>query len=178
MKFTIPLLIFAAVVVLLSWGLRLDPTVVPSVFIGKPAPTFSGVALDDPKRSITRDDFLGRPALLSFWATWCAPCLEEHEFLMALAEENQVPIYGINYKDDLQAAHDWLEQEGNPYEISIYDGDGRVGMEWGVYAIPELFVIDGKGIVRQRFLWPVSKEAIHAVIDPLLDERSEDGADS
>ena len=168
MKFTIPLLIFSGLIFLLSLGLRIDPTVVPSVRIGKPMPAFSGTALDNQFKKITQQDLLGKSAIVSFWATWCVPCLEEHSLLMSLAKNHQFTIYGINYKDNREAANDWIQQSGNPYSISIDDGDGRIGLEWGVYKIPEMFVVDSQGVVRQRFLWPVTENEIQAAMRPLL----------
>ena len=168
MRYVLPLVCFAGLVFLLALGLRIDPTIVPSALIGKPVPDFVGQALDDQEKQLTRQDLIGKPAILSFWATWCPTCLEEHTFLRDFADEISIPIYGVNYKDDRKLANEWLLEKGNPYTLSIYDGDGRIGLEWGVYAVPELFVIDKDGIIRQRFIWPVDKDTLRTVVLSLI----------
>ena len=135
-RYVLPLAVFLALVSLLAIGLTRDPTLVPSPLIGKPAPAFSLTDLQQPDRIVTRADLLGKVFLLNVWATWCVSCRAEHEVLMQIARHGEVPIYGLNYKDDRQQAVQWLERLGNPYVSNLYDPEGEVGLDLGVYGTP------------------------------------------
>ncbi len=168
LRFLIPLALFGVLALFLAAGLKLDPKEVPSPLIGKPAPAFKLARLDDPAATISRDDLLGKVWMLNVWASWCVACREEHPALVAFARRKLVPIYGLNYKDDREAALTWLARLGNPYAASIADTDGRVGIDFGVYGVPETFVIDRQGVVRFKHIGPLTPELIRERIEPLL----------
>jgi cytochrome c biogenesis protein CcmG/thiol:disulfide interchange protein DsbE len=145
----IPLIVFLCLSFFLWRGLSLDPQQLPSTKINQPVPFFKLPALDDPNDRLSSDDLKGRVVLLNVWASWCATCLDEHDFLMSLAHQGVV-IYGLNYKDDLQRARAWLVQNGNPYTAIGADTTGRSAIDFGVYGAPETFLIDSKGMIRYR----------------------------
>jgi cytochrome c biogenesis protein CcmG, thiol:disulfide interchange protein DsbE len=167
-RFLIPLGIFIVLLLFLAFGLRLDPRKVPSPLIDKPAPAFSLPRLDDPRQRVAEKDLLGKVWLLNVWASWCVSCREEHPVLVGLSKRNVVPIYGLNYKDERKDALAWLGQFGNPYTISIMDADGRVGIDYGVYGVPETYVIDKQGVIRYKQIGPVTPEVLDAKILPLV----------
>jgi len=171
-KFAIPLVIFVALGVLLWMGLSLDPRKIPSPLVGKPLPAFSLAALHEPSKTITPDSLRGRVYLLNVWASWCVACRQEHPVLNELARRKAVPIVGLNYKDQRNDAITWLQNLGNPYELSIVDLDGRIGIELGVYGVPETFVIDKEGIIRYKHIGPISEEAWHSKLEPLIKQLS------
>ena len=166
----LPLALFAALAAMLGAGLSLKPREVPSPFIGKPAPAFTLPQLHEPARSLGAADMKGQVWLLNVWASWCAPCREEHPLLVALAREKAVPIVGLNYKDDPRNAQEWLIKLGDPYKVSIVDRDGRVGIDYGVYGVPETFVIDQAGIVRFKHIGPLTQEVWTRKVQPLIRE--------
>ena len=168
LRFLLPLGIFVVLLVFLGIGLGLNPREVPSPLIGKPAPSFTLSRLDDANVQIKRDDLLGKVWLLNVWASWCAPCREEHPLVIDLAKRQVVPVYGLNYKDTRQAAGAWLANLGNPYQATLFDGDGRVGIDFGVYGVPETFVIDQQGLVRLKHIGPLTPAVIETRIRPLL----------
>lgn len=168
LRFIVPLAVFAALIGLLAAGLKLDPRDVPSPLIGKPAPAFALTRLDDASRTIGRDDMLGQVWMLNVWASWCAACRDEHPHLLALARRKQVPLLGLNYKDTRRDALRWLARFGNPYDASLFDADGRIGIEFGVYGVPETFVIDRQGVVRFKQVGALTPEVFEARIAPLL----------
>lgn len=168
MRFLIPLAVFVIMVIFLAIGLTLDPREVPSPLIGKPAPAFSLSSLSDPGRVITPSSLKGQVLLVNVWASWCVSCRQEHPVLMDLAKQNLVPIYGLNYKDQREDASGWLNKYGNPYTDNAYDADGRTGIDWGVYGVPETFVIDKAGLIRLKHTGPVTPEALEQVILPLV----------
>jgi cytochrome c biogenesis protein CcmG, thiol:disulfide interchange protein DsbE len=168
LRFLIPLAIFIVLVVFLAIGLDLKPREVPSPLIDKPAPAFSLSRLDDPARAIGLQDLRGQVWLLNVWASWCVACLEEHPVLVEFSRSGGVPIYGLNYKDKRQDAAAWLGRHGNPYTASIVDGDGRVGIDYGVYGVPETFVIDKQGVIRYKHIGPVNREVLDRTIMPLV----------
>ncbi len=139
-------------------GLRRDPTLVPSPLVGKPAPEFTLPRLDDPARTLSRSDLLGKVSLVNVWGTWCAGCRQEHETLVTLARDSGVPIFGINWKDDDQSARQWLATLGNPYAAVGVDQDGRAAIDWGVYGAPETFLISPDGIVLYKHIAPLTLE--------------------
>jgi cytochrome c biogenesis protein CcmG, thiol:disulfide interchange protein DsbE len=164
----VPLALFALLAVLLAVGLRLKPHEVPSPFIGKPAPAFSLPQLNAAKQTFTPASMQGQVWLLNVWASWCAPCREEHPLLVALARESGVPIVGLNYKDDTRNAQEWLLRLGDPYVSTAVDRDGRAGIDWGVYGVPETFVIDRAGIVRHKVIGPLTQDAWTRDVLPLV----------
>jgi len=170
LKFVIPLAIFIVLVGFLARGLKLDPREVPSPLIGKPAPAFQLTRLDAPDQTLKRDELLGKVWILNVWASWCAPCREEHPVLVDFARRKLVPVYGLNYKDTRANGQAFLKQLGNPYEASLFDGDGRVGIDYGVYGVPETFVIDRQGVVRLKLVGPLTPDSVRTRIEPLLKE--------
>ena len=168
LKFLIPMGVFLVLVLFLGAGLKLDPKEVPSPLIGKPAPAFALARLDDPAQTIRRDDLLGQVWMLNVWASWCVACREEHPLLVEFAKSKMLPIYGLNYKDKPAAGQKWLADFGNPYTASLSDLDGRVGIDFGVYGVPETFIIDRQGVVRFKQIGPVTPEVIRTKIEPLV----------
>lgn len=170
LKFLIPLALFLVLAGFLAVGLNLNPREVPSPLIGKPAPAFELTRLDAPDQKLKRDDLLGKVWVLNVWASWCAPCREEHPLLVDFARRKIAPVYGLNYKDTRPAGMAFLTQLGNPYEASLFDGDGRVGIDYGVYGVPETFVVDKQGTIRFKHVGPLTPEVIANKITPLLKE--------
>jgi cytochrome c biogenesis protein CcmG/thiol:disulfide interchange protein DsbE len=166
--FLIPLAAFVALVVVLAVGLHRDPREVPSPLIDKPAPAFSLTRLDDPTRTISRDDLRGKVWMLNVWASWCVACREEHPLLVEFSRRNLLPIYGLNYKDQRDDGRAWLARFGNPYTSSLFDGEGRVGIDFGVYGVPETFIIDKTGTIRMKHIGPLTPEVIATEIEPLV----------
>ena len=167
-RYLLPLGIFLVLVVFLGIGLGLNPREIPSPLIDKPAPAFDLVQLHEPGKSLTTEDMRGQVWLLNVWASWCVSCREEHPVLVALAKTRVVPIVGLNYKDQRPEALRWLQQFGDPYVMSIVDGDGRVGINFGVYGVPETFVIDKTGVIRYKQIGPVTPKALQEKILPLV----------
>lgn len=159
---------FAALVVLLAVGLGLNPRDVPSPLVGKPAPAFTLPVLAAPDRSFGPKDMQGKVWLLNVWASWCVACRIEHPVLVELAGTGAVPIYGLNYKDKRDDARAWLAQHGDPYVASIVDAKGLVGIDFGVYGVPETFVIDQAGVIRLKHIGPVTQEVLRDQILPLV----------
>ncbi len=160
--------IFAALVALLAVGLTLNPREVPSPLVGKPAPQFELPQLYDPQKSFSNKDVAGRVWLLNVWASWCVACREEHATLVELSRTHVVPIYGLNYKDERKDGIPWLKQMGDPYVLSIYDLDGRLGIDYGVYGVPETFLIDKRGVIRYKRIGPVTPEVLKEKILPMV----------
>lgn len=154
----IPLLLFFLLGLFLWKGLSIDPQELPSALVGKPFPKFNISALQQPEYLLTGDDFPSRPVLVNVWATWCPACRQEHEQLLAIAREGSIAIIGLNYKDERSAAIDWLQKLGNPYVFNIFDADGMLGLDLGVYGAPETYLVDGEGIVRFRHVGVVTPE--------------------
>ena len=176
-KRLIPLAIFVVLVGFLLVGLGLNPREVPSPLIDKPAPQFSLAQLHEPAKTLGTTDLKGQVWLLNVWASWCVSCREEHPLLVELARAKIVPIVGLNYKDEPQAGKGWLRQFGDPYNVSVVDRDGRVGIDWGVYGVPETFVIDRQGTIRYKQIGPVTAEALEKKILPLVRELQAASAD-
>lgn len=170
----VPLAIFLLIAVFLYKGLFLNPSDIGSTMIGKPLPEFSLASLETPERKVTVADFQELPALLNVWATWCPTCKAEHAMLNKLAAQGVV-VYGVNYKDDSDAARQWLAQLGNPYRFSVEDPEGSLGINLGVYGAPETFVIDRKGIVRDKFVGAIDeriwRERLAPLYQSLVDEQ-------
>jgi cytochrome c biogenesis protein CcmG/thiol:disulfide interchange protein DsbE len=167
-RYLIPLAVFVVLVVFLGLGLGLNSREVPSPLIGKPAPVFQLAQLQQPGQAFATKDMLGKVWLLNVWASWCVSCREEHPVLLDLAKSSVVPIYGLNYKDKSPDALAWLARFGDPYALSVVDGDGRVGIDFGVYGVPETFVIDKAGIIRYKQIGPVTPQALEQKILPLV----------
>ncbi len=169
-RYVVPLIVVLILGVFFYFGLQRDPSVLPSQYIGKPAPVFDLPTLRDPAKRFSNANITGQVSLVNIWATWCVGCRHEHAFLVELAEEGDYPIYGINWRDGRGAAIGWLEQLGDPYVASGYDEDGRVGIDWGVYGAPETFLITPSGEVAYRFTGPLSRSAWEAEFLPLIAE--------
>jgi len=167
LRWSLPLAIFVVVLAFLFVGLFRDPREVPSPLIGKPAPAFSLARLHEPQARLSTQDMRGQVWLLNVWASWCVSCRVEHPLLLQLAKTNAVPIYGLDYKDKPDDALAWLAQHGDPYRASIVDGDGRVGIDYGVYGVPETFLIDKAGVIRYKQIGPLTAEALQQKILPL-----------
>ena len=167
-RYLIPLIVFIALVGLFAIGLGMDPSRVPSPFIGKPAPAFDLPQLHAPDQRLTQATLRGRPVLLNVWASWCVECRHEHGLLLQLAAQQHIPIYGLNYKDTRADALRWLEEMGDPYVASAADADGKVGIDYGVYGVPETFVMDADGIIRYKHIGALTEKAVAENILPLL----------
>lgn len=166
----LPLGIFVVIAAFLAIGLFLDPREVPSPLINKPAPAFSLPQLHQPGQTFSRDDMKGKVWLLNVWASWCVACREEHPVLVELAKSGVVPIIGLNYKDERRDGLRWLAQYGDPYRLSAYDYDGRIGIDYGVYGVPETYLIDKNGIIRYKRIGVVTPEILRDKILPLVRE--------
>ena len=171
LRFILPFGAFLVMVIFLAIGLKLDPHEVPSPLIGKPAPAFTLPQLHEPQKTFSPADMKGKVWLLNVWASWCASCRQEHVYFTEFARANpSVNLMGLNYKDESDAAMQWLVRLGNSYKISIVDKDGMAGLDWGVYGVPETFVIDKKGIVRHKQTGPVDVMILQTVITPLIEK--------
>jgi len=168
LRFLIPLALFGVLAWFLYAGLGLNPREVPSPFIGKPAPAFQLARLDQPEVTVQRDAFLGKPWVLNVWASWCGPCKEEHPLVKSLAQRFDVTFVGLNYKDRPGDARTWLDRLGNPYAATLIDFDGKVGIDYGVYGVPETFIIDAQGVVRLKHVGPLTPETVKDKIEPML----------
>ncbi len=168
LRWSIPLAVFVVLVAFLWVGLGRDPREVPSPLIGKPAPAFKLMQLHDAGKTLGADDLKGKVWLLNVWASWCVSCRVEHPLLLQLAKTNVVPVYGLDYKDKTDDALAWLAQHGNPYTASIVDGDGKVGIDYGVYGVPETFLVDKAGVIRYKQIGPLTVEALQQKILPLV----------
>src|SRR6185436_18303690 len=166
-RYLIPLAVFAVLVVFLAIGLNLNPREVPSPLIGKPAPAFQLAQLHENGKSLGKQDILGQVWLLNVWASWCVSCREEHPVLLELAKRSVVPILGLNYKDKGDDANAWLKQFGDPYDLSAVDADGRIGIDYGVYGVPETYLIDAEGVIRYKQIGPVTPAVLEQKILPL-----------
>jgi cytochrome c biogenesis protein CcmG, thiol:disulfide interchange protein DsbE len=167
-RFLWPLVLFSALVVFLGLGLKLNPREVPSPLINKPAPSFALPLLGDPARTLGREDLKGQVWMLNVWASWCGACRQEHPLLVDFANKKLVPVYGLNYKDQRMPGLAWLAEGGNPYVESFFDEEGRVGIDFGVYGVPETFIIDKAGVVRFKHIGPITPAVLQDKIEPLL----------
>ncbi len=189
-RFLIPVLLFIVLLGFLAVGLQLNPREVPSPLVGKPAPAFQLMQLAEPDKTFSPADMKGKVWLLNVWASWCVSCRAEHALLVSFSRSGGVPIVGLNYKEvrgdgdiDLkklaqgeelaltrQRSQKWLDERGNPYLLTALDMDGRVGIDYGVYGVPETYVIDKAGIIRYKQIGPLTPEAIASKILPLVRE--------
>ena len=170
LRFILPLMAFLVMVIFLGIGLKLDPHDVPSPLINKPAPVFTLPQLHEPQKTFSPADMKGKVWLLNVWASWCVSCRQEHIYLTEFTRNRSINLMGLNYKDEPAAAMQWLERLGNPYKISISDIDGMAGLDWGVYGVPETFIIDKKGIVRHKQTGPVDPTILQTIIMPLIEQ--------
>lgn len=166
-RFLIPLGLFIALAGFLSIGLKLNPREVPSPLIGKPAPDFRLALLSDPARKLSPADLRGKVWLFNVWASWCASCRQEHALLLDLSRQGSVPIYGMNYKDQPGEAQAMLNRYGNPYVETVVDLGGRTGINYGVYGVPETYLIDRNGIVHYKHTGPLTRDILDKKILPL-----------
>jgi cytochrome c biogenesis protein CcmG/thiol:disulfide interchange protein DsbE len=191
-KFIWPLIGFVALIILLAVGLGLNPRDVPSPLVGKPAPAFALPQLHAPAQTFSPKDMLGKVWLLNVWASWCVSCRQEHPILVEMAKSKTVPLVGLNYKEvrgdgsidtdkinpateqqqAITRAAGWLKKHGDPYTLSVIDLDGRVGIDYGVYGVPETYVIDKAGIIRMKHTGPISPDIFSGKILPLVAELS------
>ena len=191
-RFLWPLIGFAVLVVLLAVGLNLNPRDVPSPLVGKPAPLFALAKLAAPEQTFSPKDMLGKVWLLNVWSTWCVSCRQEHPVLVEMAKNKAVTLIGLNYKEvrgdgnidsdklsadaemkmAIERSNAWLRKHGDPYSLSVLDLDGRVGIDYGVYGVPETYVIDKTGVIRLKYTGPISPDAFSGKILPLLAELS------
>ena len=169
-KALIPLAVFIVLVIFLAIGLTRDPHEIPSPLIGKPAPSFSAPILQAPEKQFSAKDMLGQVWLLNTWASWCVACRQEHPILMEFAKTKTLPIIGLDYKDKDADGLKWLARYGNPYDKTITDKDGRIGIDFGVYGVPESFLIDKAGVIRYKQIGPITDETLRDKILPLIRE--------
>lgn len=169
----IPLGVFALLVVFLAIGLTRDPREVPSPLIGKAAPAFTAPRLQAPgqaSQTFSGKDMLGKVWLLNVWASWCVACREEHPVLMEFAKTKTLPVIGLDYKDQPADGLKWLARFGDPYDLSVTDQDGRIGINFGVYGVPETFLIDKQGVIRHKHIGAITEDALKNTILPLVRE--------
>ena len=165
-----PLAIFLALVGFLFKGLFLNPKDIPSPLVGKPAPQFDLPRLDNPEATFSPKEMLAKVCMLSAWTSWCTSCVEEHPVLVELAKTGIVPIVGLDYKDTRPEALQWLEKGGNPYVAVAVDADGRVGIDYGVYGVPETYVIDKSGLIAYKQTGPLNARNLNETILPLVEK--------
>lgn len=168
LRYLIPLVLFAVLVIFLAIGLTRNPDDLPSALIDKPAPEFRLPQLKDPSQSFSAQDMRGKVWMLNVWASWCIACRDEHQFLGQYAASGAVPIIGLNYKDRREDAMGWLEELGDPYQLSVTDLDGRVGMDYGVFGAPETYIIDKGGTIRYKYVGPVTPDVWSTKILPVV----------
>ena len=167
--------IFIGLVAHLAVGLRLNPSEVPAPLIGKPAPAFDLPLLTAPEQRFSEKTMLGKVWVLNVWASWCPPCLAEHPVVSQFARSGLVPIVGLNYKDTREDALPWLNRNGNPFQVVVFDADGRIGIDYGVYGVPETYVIDRGGVIRYKHIGPLTADVVQTKIEPLVKELSRGG---
>jgi len=168
LRYLIPLAVFGLLVAFFAVGLTRDPREVPSPLVDKPAPAFKLTQLHESQLAFTPEDMKGKVWLLNVWASWCVSCRVEHPLLVEMSKQNIVPIVGLNYKDKREDGVQWLVKFGNPYTLSAYDVEGRVGIDFGVYGVPESFLIDKQGVIRYKQIGPITPEALEKTILPLI----------
>jgi len=164
----LPLILVIALGVVLYRGLSLNPQDMPSALVGQTMPNFSLQTLNDSEKLVTKTDLLGDIVLVNVWATWCPTCKYEHPYLVDIAKDAQVKLYGLNYKDDREAAQEWLKHYEDPYVFSIFDEEGTLGLNLGVYGAPETFVIDHHGTIRKRFAGAIDTRVWRREFEPLI----------
>ena len=164
----VPVLVFLALAIVLGWGLTTASRDIPSNLIGRPVPEFNLPPIEAPKLGLSRSDLLGEVSLVNVFASWCAACRIEHQLLMQLSKGRRVPIHGLNYKDQPAHAIAWLAELGDPYTRIGSDLNGRVAIDWGVYGVPETFVVTSDGTIAYKHIGPVTEQALQETIFPLI----------
>jgi len=164
----LPLAVFVALAIVLGWGLTRDADDIPSALLGKPVPEFSLPPVAGRMLGLSSDDLRGQVSLVNVFASWCVPCREEHPLFMQIAQEEKVPLHGLNYKDQPRDVEKWLNALGDPYTRTGADLDGRVAIDWGVYGVPETFVIGADGRIAYKHIGPVTRETLDKTILPLV----------
>ena len=167
-RYLLPLVIFLVLAGFLAVGLNKDPREVPSPLIDKPAPAFKLPRLDAPEQMLSTQDLRGQVWLLNVWASWCVACRQEHPLLVEMARSGTFKVYGLNYKDKREDALGLLRKSGDPYVSSLSDTEGLVGIDYGVYGVPETFVIDKQGVIRFKQIGPITREALRDTLLPLV----------
>jgi len=166
--FLLPVTLFIALAVALAWGLTRDPGELPSVLIGKPVPEFALPPVQGRTLGLSSDDLRGEVSLVNVFASWCTACRDEHPLFMRLSASGVVPIHGLNYRDRPEDAAGWLDELGDPYTRTGADRNGRVGIDWGVYGVPETFVVGPDGRIAYKHVGPVTERALKETILPLV----------
>lgn len=166
--FLVPLVVFAAIAGVLAVGLTLNPREIPSPLIGKPVPEFSLPPVRGRTLGLSSADLKGEVSIVNVFASWCVSCKEEHPVFMQMKREGLVPIHGLNYKDRPEDAEEWLKEMGDPYTRTGADVDGRVAIDWGVYGVPETFVIDREGRIAYKHIGPVTPKLLNETLRPLI----------
>jgi len=169
-KYGVPLVLFVALAAFLAVGLTHDPREVPSPLIDKAAPAFTLERLHEPRQPFSPEQMKGKVWLLNVWASWCVSCRVEHPLLVEMSKRNDVPIVGLDYKDERGAGLQWLSKMGDPYVVSAFDVEGKVGIDYGVYGVPETFLIDKQGVIRYKQIGPITPEALEKTLLPLIRE--------
>ncbi len=193
--FLIPLAVFVVIAGFLLAGLNRDPSLLPSALIDQPVPAFSAPVLPatpetdtaantaadlaaNAPTSFSAADLAGQVWVLNIWASWCVACVEEHKIITSLTEQSTAPVVGLNYKDNDRDATAWLQRFGNPYQHVPTDGDGRIGIDFGLYGVPETFIVDKAGKIRYKHVGPVDQKALDETLLPLILELQGQGASS
>ncbi|RJS92070.1 DsbE family thiol:disulfide interchange protein [Salinisphaera sp. Q1T1-3] len=171
----IPGIVLIALVGVLGYGLTRDPHTLPSVLVGHPAPPFDLPTLDNPQHTIGVDAMKGRVALVNVWASWCVACRSEVSVIAELSQRTGVPVLGLDYKDDRDEAHRWLRRFGDPYARIAFDAKGQTGIDWGISGVPETFVLDRHGIIRDKVVGPVTDETMNDRLIPLIEKLRAEG---
>ncbi|MCX7192396.1 MAG: DsbE family thiol:disulfide interchange protein [Proteobacteria bacterium] len=169
-RFILPFVIFIILSVFLYKGLGRDTREVPSPLVGRAAPVFVLPLLHEPDKQFSPKQMLGKVWLLNVWASWCGACKDEHPILMELSHQNIVPIVGLDYKDKRADGEMTLARAGDPYNLVAADADGKVGFDYGVYGVPETYVIDKQGIIKYKLIGPVTPQNLRETILPLVAE--------
>ena len=169
-KFLIPLIGFLVLAVFLAIGLNRDPREIPSPLINKPAPLFNLTQLANEKTTFAPEQMKGQVWVFNVWASWCGACREEHPVLMRFAKEKQAPLIGLDYKDQRPDALALLKSRGDPYQFSVFDQNGKVGIDYGVYGVPETYIIDKQGVIRFKHIGPITDDVLDKKMYPLIRE--------
>jgi len=174
--FVVPMAVFAAIALALGVGLTLRPDVIPSALIGKPVPEFDLPPVKGSALGLSSNDLRAEVTLINVWASWCTECRREHPLFMELERLGIVPVHGLNYKDEPDDARKWLDSLGDPYTRNGADRDGRVGIEWGVYGVPETFVVDAEGRIAYKHIGAVDERVLRETLVPLIEDLRAAGA--
>lgn len=170
LRFIAPLAVFVFLVGVFIVGLQKDPQEIPSALLDKPAPAFNLPQLHQSNMVFSPEQMKGKVWILNVWASWCASCRSENPLFIEITRKGEVPIIGLNYKDQPEDAKNWLRQFGNPYVLSVSDMVGDTGIDYGVYGVPESFLIDKQGVIRYKHIGPVSPDAWETIIKPKIKE--------